>query len=100
MILTKDQVLHLLLTVGQVVQIALVLRQNLSNTVHEFVLLLEVERLEDEAQSDLRVATEELALNKLYQGLKHVREGLEDNGFHGEAAPFLREVCILIVLLI
>ena len=89
-----------MLTVGQVVQIAFVLRQNLANAVHELVFLLEVEWLKDEAQADLRVATEQLALNELYQGLKHVREGLEDDSLHGEATPFLLEVCIFFVLFI
>ena len=53
-IVTEDQVLDCLVPAsGQLVQVAFVQGHNLTDPVHELLLLVEVKRLEDEAKTDL-----------------------------------------------
>ena len=92
MAVSKDQVLDLLLAALQVVKVVLVMCHNLPDPIHELVSLFKIERLEDKTEPDLTLSTLLLALDELDQRRVDVREGLEDDGFHGERSALLLEV--------
>ena len=92
MAVSKDQVLDLLLAALQVVKVILVMCHNLPDPVHELVSLFKIERLEDKTEPDLTLSALLLALDELDQRRVDVREGLEDDGFHGERSALLLEV--------
>ena len=65
MIVAKDQVLDLLLSALQIMQIVLVVSHNLPDPVHKLVPFLQVEWLKDQSKPDLTFATLLLILHKV-----------------------------------
>ena len=97
MTVTKDQVLGSPVRerISRLMKLAFVLCHNLPDSVHQLLPFFIVVGLEDETKSDFRLTTEQLRLDILDERLINIREGFEDDRFHGEASSLLLETGLI-----